>query len=139
MSFGADKGAFGRLCCVLAMLCRIEFYRRSEQIALPYGKDKAEKMSRRDRRKAMELRLPDDLRLRLVATTDQHLPLAYLARQALRQAFEQGRGWETAIQPGASRPILLQLTTEEQAQLARWADQADSLEIAILSLISSVV
>lgn len=87
----------------------------------------------------MELRLPDDLRLRLVATTDQHLPLAYLARQALRQAFERGHGWETAIQPGDSRPILLQLTTEEQAQLARWADQADSQEVAILSLIATVV
>ncbi len=41
----------------------------------------------------MELRLPDELRKRLVSTSAQFLPLAYLARQALRRALDGEAGW----------------------------------------------
>ena len=97
-------------------------------------------MSRRDRRKALELHLPEDLRKRLVRMSDQHLPLAYLARQALRRALDGGQGWDRDVAPGEARPILLQLTTEERARLALWTAERDVPdEVAVLSLIGSVV
>lgn len=97
-------------------------------------------MSRRDGRKALELRLPDELRKRLVRTSEQHLPLAYLARQALRRALDGGAGWDRDVLPGDARPILLQLSTEELARLDMHLSRTDvPLEVAVLSLIASVV
>ncbi|MEQ5869591.1 hypothetical protein J4E08_06715 [Sagittula sp. NFXS13] len=97
-------------------------------------------MSRRDGRKALELHLPDDLRRRLVKTTQQHLPLAYLARQALRQAMDKGVQWQKEVRPGPARPILLQLSAEERARLDMWIARHDVLpEVAVLSLIGAVV
>ncbi|WP_425073231.1 hypothetical protein [Sagittula sp. S175] len=88
----------------------------------------------------MELRLPDELRKRLVKTSQQHLPLAYLARQALRRALDTGEGWQTEVAPGGDRPILLQLSTEELARLEMWIASKDvPPETAVLSLISAVV
>lgn len=96
-------------------------------------------MSRRDARKALELRLPEELRKRLVRISDQHLPLAYLARQALRRALDRGAGWQRVVQPGEARPILLQLSTEERARLDAWLKDDLPEEVVILSLISEVV
>lgn len=97
-------------------------------------------MSRRDARKALELHLPDALRKRLVATTEQRLPLAYLVRQALRRAMDEGVTWDTDVAPGVDRPILLQLSTEERARLEMWTKaRGVSDEVAILSLISTSV
>ncbi|WP_040603987.1 hypothetical protein [Sagittula stellata] len=88
----------------------------------------------------MELRLPDDLRKRLVSTSGQFLPLAYLARQALRRALDGEVGWEVDVNPGTARPILLQLSTEEQARLDIWISaRGVNAEVAVLSLISAVV
>ena len=97
-------------------------------------------MSRRDGRKALELHLPDDLRKRLVASSEQHLPLAYLARQALRRALDMGDGWEQPVEPARNRPILLQLSTEERARLEMWTSTTGvDDEEAVLSLIDGVV
>lgn len=88
----------------------------------------------------MELRLPDELRKRLVSTSGQYLPLAYLARQALRRALDGEAGWEVDVTPGNCRPILLQLSTEEQARLDIWMTaRGVNAEVAVLSLISAVV
>jgi hypothetical protein len=97
-------------------------------------------MSRRDARKATEVHLPDGLRKRLVVSTEQHLPLAYLARQALRRALDAGQGWAEEVSPGSNRPILVQLSTEERARLDVWMKRSGvSEEVAVLSLISTVV
>ncbi|MBP0482712.1 hypothetical protein [Sagittula salina] len=97
-------------------------------------------MSRRDGRKAVELCLPEDLRRRLVRTSEQHLPLAYLVRQALRRALDAGTGWQTDVLPGDARPILLQLSAEELARLEMHIRDHDvPAEVAVLSLISQVV
>jgi hypothetical protein len=97
-------------------------------------------MSRRDGRKALELHLPEELRKRLVASSQQHLPLAYLARQALRRALDAGAGWDQEVSPGQNRPILIQLSAEERARLEMWVSNAGvDEEVAILSLIGSVV
>ena len=88
----------------------------------------------------MELHLPDDLRKRLVATSEQHLPLAYLTRQALRRALDAGEGWAEPIIPATNRPILLQLSTEERARLNIWISKTGvDEEVAVLSLIDTVV
>ncbi len=97
-------------------------------------------MSRRDGRKALELHLPDNLRKRLVASSEQYLPLAYLARQALRRALDQEKGWDTPVEPSRSRPILVQLSTEERARLEMWTSKTGvDDEVAVLSLIDGVV
>lgn len=94
-------------------------------------------MSRRDARKALSLRLPEALRKELVKTShDAHLPLAYLTRQVLRQALDGGRGWDEEVQPGTARPILLQLSAEEQARLEMCTGgKTVSTEVAVLSLV----
>ena len=74
-------------------------------------------MSRRDARKALTIRLPEDLRRALVARSADHRSLAFLLRgavvAALREAPERvaGRGHGTA------RSILLQLAPEERRAL----------------------
>lgn len=94
-------------------------------------------MSRRDARKALSLRLPEALRKELVKTTrDAHLPLAYLVRQVLRQALDGGLGWDDEVSPGTARPILLQLSVEDQARLEmRTGGKPVSTEVAVLSLV----
>jgi hypothetical protein len=97
-------------------------------------------MSRRDGRKALELHLPEELRKRLVASSQQHLPLAYLARQALRRALDAGTGWDTEVAPSRARPILLQLSAEERARLEMWTSKTGvDDEVAVLSLIGAAV
>lgn len=97
-------------------------------------------MSRRDARKAMEVHLPEDLRKRLVVSTKEHLPLAYLTRQALRRALDSGAGWGEDVLPSSNRPILVQLTTEERARLDFWIEKKGvAAEVAILSLVATVV
>jgi hypothetical protein len=86
------------------------------------------------------LHLPDELRKRLVEGSTARLPLAYLVRQALRQALDDGQGWEQEVGPGYARPILVQLSTEERARLEMWTTKYTVTdEIAILSLISTKV
>ncbi|EBA10149.1 hypothetical protein SSE37_19127 [Sagittula stellata E-37] len=49
-------------------------------------------------------------------------------------------GWEVDVNPGTARPILLQLSTEEQARLDIWISaRGVNAEVAVLSLISAVV
>lgn len=95
-------------------------------------------MSRRDPRKALMLSLPDPLRRSLVEMSGQaRLPLAYLTRNALRQALDAGLGWDRDVQPGTARPILLQLSPDERARLDMWLGSRDvSAEVAVLSLIA---
>ncbi|MEN9060526.1 hypothetical protein [Ponticoccus litoralis] len=93
-------------------------------------------MSRRDPRKALALAIPGPMRQALVRTTAAHLPLAYLLRQSLRRALDAGRGWETTVEPGGTRAILLQLSPEEQARLDMWRTARDvPADVAILSLV----
>ncbi|CUH78655.1 hypothetical protein [Tropicibacter naphthalenivorans] len=97
-------------------------------------------MSRRDAKKMMDLHLPDTLRKRLIATSGEALPLAYLVRQALRRAMDSSTGWEEDVTPAAGPPVQLQLTTEERARLDMWTTQRSvTPEVAILSLISATV
>ncbi len=97
-------------------------------------------MSRRDPRKALELRLTEPLRKALVARSTAHLPLAYLARQTLRQAFAEGVQCARPVAPGPVRPILLQLTPDERTELAARAEAAGmGPEEAALSLLAAVL
>ena len=97
-------------------------------------------MSKRDVRKALTLRLPDELRLRLVKLSTETLPLAYLMRQALIRAFRDEVEIDEIIEPGTARPILLQLSQSERKLLAkRVGDRVITDEVAVLSLISAVV
>jgi predicted DNA-binding protein len=97
-------------------------------------------MSKRDVRKALTLRLPDELRLRLVKLRTETLPLAYLMRQALIRAFRDEVEITEIIAPGTARPILLQLSQSERKLLAkRVGDRVITDEVAVLSLISAVV
>lgn len=97
-------------------------------------------MSKRDVRKALTLRLPDELRLRLVKLSTETLPLAYLMRQALIRAFRDEVEIVEIIEPGTARPILLQLSQSERKLLAkRVGDRVITDEVAVLSLISAVV
>ncbi|KUF12583.1 hypothetical protein [Pseudoponticoccus marisrubri] len=97
-------------------------------------------MSRRDERKALTIRLPSTLRRALVRTTEARLSLAYLSRHALRQAFERGLAPDPPVEPGLSRPILLQLSPDERARLRMLAERHGlSEEVTVLSLIAAVV
>ncbi|MFY0622283.1 MAG: hypothetical protein JXQ89_11365 [Pelagimonas sp.] len=97
-------------------------------------------MSKRDVRKALTLRLPDELRLRLVKLSTETLPLAYLMRQALIRAFRDEVEISELVEPGTARPILLQLSQSERKLLAkRVGDRVITDEVAVLSLISAVV
>lgn len=97
-------------------------------------------MSRRDGKKYIELRLPESLRKQLEATTREKVPLAYLVRQALRRAMDQGLDWETPFDARDGVLISLQLSTEERARLERWTRAHDVPEdVAVLSLIAASV
>lgn len=97
-------------------------------------------MSKRDARKALSIRLPDELRLRLVKLSTETLPLAYLTRQALIRAFRQGLKVQAPVAPGDLRPILLQLSCKEREQLATaMGTELITEEEAVLSLISQVI
>lgn len=97
-------------------------------------------MSRHDPRKGLEVRLPDALRLRLVASTDAHLPLSYLTRQVLRDALARGLTMGAHPAPGTARPILLQLSPDERRDLHRLAKaQAVTAEVAVLGLLDAAL
>lgn len=97
-------------------------------------------MSRRDDRKALELRLPEMLRKDLKSASDAYVPLAYLVRQLLIKAFREGHDWQDDVEPGATRPILLQLSPDERAHLTALAFAHDvSEEVAVLSLVRTLV
>lgn len=97
-------------------------------------------MSRKDARKGLEVRLPESLRLGLVASTDAHLPLSYLARQVLRVGLSQGVASTSAILPGTARPIFVQLSPVERIQLEEQAVASGvSVEVALLRLLDTVL
>lgn len=97
-------------------------------------------MSRRDPRKALEVRLPNALRRQLVATTNAHLPLGYLARQILRRAIAENPALTDPVSPGTSRPILVQLSVPERAAVETAARHMGATpEVALLTLIFSAL
>ena len=97
-------------------------------------------MSRRDGRKYIELRLPETLRKQLESATREKVALAYLVRQALRRAMDQGLDWDTAYEARDGVLIALQLSTEERARLERWTKaHGVSEEVAVLSLVAASV
>lgn len=97
-------------------------------------------MSRRDSRRAMPVRLPDDLRRRLVKMSPAHLPLSYLMRHAFRAALETNPDWESLVDPGSTRPIMIKLAPQERDALeAAAAARGISTEVALLSMVATVV
>lgn len=97
-------------------------------------------MSRHDPRKALTICLPDALRLRLVASTNAHLPLSYLTRQTLREALARKLPISTVVSPGSARPILLQLSTQERSGLEQRIEAADlPAETVVLSLLNAAL
>lgn len=97
-------------------------------------------MSKRDARKAIEVRLPNRLRLDLVASTKAHVPLSYLMRQMLRRAMATEATLGDPVQPGNARPVLVQLSEAERAALDAYSAKAGiTRESALLTVVCAVL
>lgn len=97
-------------------------------------------MSKRDARKALDVRLPDRLRVALVASTNAHLPLSYLMRQMLRRAMASKTTLGDPVQPGTARPILVQLSDEERAAVDAYSAKAGiTRECALLTAVWTIL
>ncbi len=74
-------------------------------------------MSRRDARKAIAIRLPEELRRALVRRSADRRPLAFLLRGAVVAALCNAPGRVAGRGRGTARPILLQLAETERRAL----------------------
>ncbi len=97
-------------------------------------------MSRHDARRALQLRLPDDLRRALVARVPDRRPLPGLVRAALCRALMTPPRSIVIVAPGQVRPLLLQLAPPERAALeAEAARRGLDPEVAAISLVAATL